>query len=313
MVLKITLEATAEGVDWVRMAVAATEPATPIILEPSTSSSASVWAYQIQLGFADTWEGRQQLDVCLKKLSPLERSGLISTPAIEEGQFSETSLTSGRLGQVGRFVLALPNTDLTLQPEELPLYLPPSLGFGSGNHPATVLSLQLIQRYWQSQAPVQPSQPIQVVDLGCGSGILSLACARLGGSVLALDNDSVAVAATQTAVGANGLASQIRVQTGSLGQGTQFGHWLGGEVAANLEAAHPQAVDLIVANVLARLHLALAPDYAATLKPGGYLITAGFTTDYEAELNTAFAQAGLVLVDRIVVQEWAALMHRNSA
>jgi ribosomal protein L11 methyltransferase len=309
--LEVTLASKAEGVDWVRMAVAATasdtSTKTSILVMPLATDSE--WNYSVQITFANTWAGRKQLEALLQKLSPLERSGITAPPEIDEVETPNTGTNLASVEKIGRFVIALPQAEVALQPGDLPLYLPSSLGFGSGNHPATVLSLGLIQRYWETQTPVRP----RVLDLGCGSGILSLACARLGGQVLALDNDPVAVEATQAAVAANGLAQQITIQTGSLGHGSEFGHWLGCEVASEITAVAATGIDLLVANVLARLHLALANDYAATLQVGGCLITAGFTTDYEAEVNAGLQAAGLVQVDRGTSNEWVALMHARRA
>lgn len=318
--LAVSLAATAEGVDWVRMALAAVASQTKISLadfKPEFNPGLDpegAWDYNLQFGFADTWAGRSQLQACLAKLAPLERSGLIASPAIDQVSTPTEIINPSVLGRIGAFVIALPPSEsedaVELNPGEIPLYLPASLGFGSGSHPATILSLRLIQRYWSTYTSL--AQP-QVLDLGCGSGILSLACARLGGKVLAIDNDPVAVQATQNAVDVNGLEQQISVQAGSLGRGSDFGHWLGSDISTEPTKVAATGFELLVANVLARLHLSLAQDYVATLNLGGYVITAGYTADYEAQLNADFAAVGLVLVNREAQQDWVALMHQRES
>jgi ribosomal protein L11 methyltransferase len=156
---------------------------------------------------------------------------------------------------------------------------------------------------------------MNVLDLGCGSGILSVAMAKLGANVLALDNDSVAVQATQDAVSLNGVEGQVTVMEGSLGAGSDLGHWMGRETLSNVPTINQAATfDLIAANILARIHVALADDFARSLRrttaQTGFLITAGFTSDYKDDVSTALVESGLELVDCETLNEWVAFAHR---
>ena len=212
-----------------------------------------------------------------------------------------SSLPIYRIGD--RFVVLSPHVSYQPEAHELTLKIGTGLAFGSGLHPATIVSLRLLGRH------VVPGSA--ALDLGCGSGILSVAIAKLGAQVLALDNDEIAVAATQAAVQQNQVEPLVTVQRGSLGQGSEMGHWMGGEAIAATPAVAPvQAFDLIAANVLARIHITLAPDYRQALRPDGTLITAGFTADYADEVDAALVEAGLVQVDREQIDEWIGLAHR---
>src|ERR1700712_5240509 len=93
-----------------------------------------------------------------------------------------------------------------------------TLCFGTGLHPTTQLCVGFIEQY------VTPGMP--VLDLGCGSGILAIAAARLGATVLALDTDTIAVTATREKVERNDVAGQVSVAEGSLGDGANLDHWL---------------------------------------------------------------------------------------
>src|SRR5437868_6610119 len=75
------------------------------------------------------------------------------------------------------------------QPGDIVLRLDPGMAFGTGLHPTTQLCIGFIEQY------VKPDMP--VLDLGCGSGVLAIAAARLGATVLALDTDPIAVTATR--------------------------------------------------------------------------------------------------------------------
>jgi ribosomal protein L11 methyltransferase len=106
---------------------------------------------------------------------------------------------------------------------------------------------------------------------------------------------------------------------GSLGQGCELGHWMGGEVLGEVKSIgstaltdHPGIApfDLIVANILARVHITLAPDFKRSLTPSGLLITAGFTKDYEEAVAAALGKEGFEAVDCERLQEWVAWMYR---
>ncbi len=153
-----------------------------------------------------------------------------------------------------------------------------------------------------------------VLDLGSGSGILSVAAAKLGAKVLAVDNDGVAVQATQDAIHLNNVEQQVTVMKGSLGQGSTLGHWMGGTIGTVPSIQADVSFDLIVANILARIHIALAPDFRQSLrhtdKNRGLLITSGFTTDQEEAVSTAIVESGFEALEREPLDEWVALAFR---
>ena len=107
------------------------------------------------------------------------------------------------------------------------------------------------------------------------------------------------------------------VMEGSLGSGNDLGHWMGGSTSDNLPTSNVKSsFDLIVANILARVHIALAHDFQHALRTGahtGFLITAGFTTDYQEEVDAALIEAGFEAIDYERRNEWVALAHRLKA
>lgn len=316
---ELSLNTTPEAVDWIRTLLSGTDyPEDVYVTEyvPSSESSQipdsesdadrSNWAFTVRLYLPNDGRANQREQTITQQLMALQRTGL--TTALERAIVPhKPPQTDGHLihpiGQ--RFVVLSPDASYALE-GQLPIYLNHSLAFGSGTHPATVLSLRLLERY------VLPE--MHTLDLGCGSGILSIAMARLGATVLAIDNDRTAVQATIDAVNCNQLTSQIAVQAGSLGQGSELGHWMGAGMMDPVPAIHvSNRFDLIMANVLARIHVALADDFRCALRSSqqaGLIITAGFTTDYEPEVDYALQAAGFEAVDREHLQEWVALVHR---
>jgi ribosomal protein L11 methyltransferase len=247
------------------------------------------------------------VDAIARQLSPLERTGLttelqvsVVAQPIDSEEFVVHPIGQG-------FVILEPGTNYQPKNGEILLRIQPSLAFGSGLHPATRLSLQLLEQY------VKPG--MQTLDLGCGSGILSVAMAKLGAQVLAVDNDVIAVQATHTAIKENGVESQVTVLEGSLGSGSNLGHWMGGEVGEDLTAIEtkPQ-FDLIAANILSRVHVALAQDYRQALKQEsnqpGLLVTAGYTTDHAEDVVVALTEAGFRAIDQVQLDEWAAVVYQ---
>ncbi len=315
--IELSLDTTQEAVDWVCTLLAETIDIADVQITKYFSDSDtqdvvnSIWAFTIRLYLPYDAQVRRRIEKIENLLSPLHRTGLateIQTTLVTE-KLPNADIQSPFVHRIGkRFVVqALDAPDQSQTADEVIIKLQKTLSFGSGLHPATILSLQLLERH------ICPS--MNVLDLGSGSGILSVAIAKLGAKVLALDNDSIAVQATQDAVRLNGVEQQVRVLQGSLGCGSEMGHWMGGNTSANVSKVDGIGnFDLIVANILARIHMALADDFRQALRctdaQTGLLITAGFTTDHEESVTAALTAAGFEIIDCVRFNEWVALAHR---
>ncbi|WP_341528670.1 50S ribosomal protein L11 methyltransferase [Nostoc sp. UHCC 0302] len=317
--IELSLDTTHEAVDWVRTLVAETINIDDIHITKYAAQNLDAediahppWSFTIRLYLAYDVHSRLRVEKIVNLLSPLYRTGLtteIQTTVVEEKLTNADVLNpvAHRIGK--RFVVLAPDVLYQSQAaDEIILRLKTSLSFGSGLHPATILSLQLIERH------IVPK--MNVLDLGAGSGILSVAIAKLGATVLALDNDSIAVQAAQDAVHLNKVEQQVTVMEGSLGCGSELGHWMGGDSINNVPKIEAiEKFDVVVANILARMHTALANDYQKALRQtnpqSGLLITSGFTTDHEEDVNRALTEAGFEFVDCERLNEWVALAHRK--
>lgn len=146
-------------------------------------------------------------------------------------------------------------------PQAVNLILDPGLAFGTGTHPTTALCLE-----WLAGADLAGKE---VVDYGCGSGILAIAAARLGAKHLwAVDNDPQALVATRDNAARNGVTEQLSVC---------------------LPPAFPQLkADLLLANILAGPLVSLAPLFAAHLKPGAPLVLSGILKTQEPDIRRAY-------------------------
>lgn len=177
-------------------------------------------------------------------------------------------------------------------PSDVVLALDPGMAFGTGLHPTTRLCLAGVER-WADEGRFGPGTAARggtrVLDVGCGSGILSIAAGLFGAeSVLGLDTDQIAIDATTANARRNRLARRIRARAGSLPSGQP-------------------PFDLVLANLIASLLVTLAPGLAAELRPGGRLLASGIFVDREADVQAAFGTVGLDVVGRWAEGEWVAL------
>jgi ribosomal protein L11 methyltransferase len=164
------------------------------------------------------------------------------------------------------------------------------LAFGAGSHETTrgcLIALDRLARRRRFRRPL---------DLGCGSGILALAMARLWHvPVLAVDVDPVAVATTRRNAAINGLARFVRAT-------------VAGRVPPRDRIARGPGYDLILANILARPLVMLAPDIARALAPGGVVVLAGILAHQQRAVVAAYRAQGIALGARVVLGDWPTLI-----
>jgi len=212
---------------------------------------------------------------------------------VQEEDWAESWKEFFQVEHIGRRLVIRPTwRKYEPQPGEIVLDLDPGMAFGTGQHPTTRLCLRAVEEL------ARPGD--RMLDLGCGSGVLSLAAAKLGcASVLALDTDQIAVEATRANAWLNGAGSVIRAQQGSLGPTWPL-------------ATEPRAfVDLLVANISAAVLVNLAPDITAALPPGGTFIGSGIVAERANEVLLALAAAGL-RTERIDAEAgWRAIVSRR--
>lgn len=258
-----------------------------------------------------------RLEQGLWALGMMRPVGPLQARPLQEEDWANAWKAHYPVQRIGKRTVIVPSwLEYEPQPDDVVLYLDPGMAFGTGLHPTTRLCIQLLERY--------AAADMRTMDLGCGSGILAIAAAKLGAQpILALDNDPIAVQATIQNVQRNGVEHIITTVEGSLGPGAELGHWLGSDWATQQRKATPGSgpiafdpdgeFDLIVANILANVHVLLAPHLVGALKPGGLLVTSGIIADREADVAEAFAAAALDQIERHIEGEWVALVHRRAA
>jgi ribosomal protein L11 methyltransferase len=192
---------------------------------------------------------------------------------------------------IGERLMVLPAWVEQGDPDRIPVHIDPSMAFGTGTHPSTQLCLELLEKY------VQPGEP--VIDVGCGSGILSIAAVKLGAShALAVDIDLEAMRATEENAARNGVDERIEIGTGSVG-----------EIIDSKFSI--QKSPLVVANILATVIIELFGDGLPQLvRRDGMLIMAGILDEQAERVEQTARQHGLDFIERRSSGDWVALVYR---
>lgn len=184
-----------------------------------------------------------------------------------------------------RLIVAPPWEKAFPRDGQIVIIIDPGQAFGTGQHQSTQLVLRRIDRLAE-----RGRLPDRVLDVGCGSGILSLAALLFGAKqAVGLDIDPEAVIATRANAKRNGLEQGVSADNTPLDDVTE-------------------TFPLVLANITARELSDLAHPLAARLSPGGELVVSGILVDQIGQMSRVFASQGLKVVEQDSLAEWAALV-----
>jgi ribosomal protein L11 methyltransferase len=216
--------------------------------------------------------------------------GALRTRIVDEADWADAWKTHFPVMRIGRRLVIRPTWRRhRAAPHDVVLALDPGMAFGTGLHPTTRLCLAAIEAAGERG----DLDGARVLDVGCGSGILAIAAARLGAAgVLGLDIDPIAIEATVANARRNRLARRIRARVGSLPSGEP-------------------PFDVVLANLFASVLVTLAAPLRGELRPGGLLLASGIFSDREGEVVDALRAAGLAVVERAAEGDWVALAARR--
>ncbi len=169
------------------------------------------------------------------------------------------------------------------KPEELIIEIDPGMAFGTGTHHTTAMCMEMLEKIITPEA--------EVFDVGTGSGILSVAAAKLGAkSIVAVDIDANAVRIARENIAKNGLSGVIDVKEGDLLHGTEG------------------KADVIIANIIADIIIMLLPDVAKKLKTDGRFLASGIIEERENDIRKAAAANGIKVLEVQHKGGWAAML-----
>ena len=169
--------------------------------------------------------------------------------------------------------------------KELVIEIDPGMAFGTGTHETTSGCIQLMEKY------MKPGD--KVLDVGCGSGILSIAAALLGSrDILAIDIDPVAVEVTRENVELNKISEYVDTRYGDLTKGVSY------------------RADIVVANLMADLVMMLTKDVAKHLEDGGIYISSGIIDFKEEDVCETLKRCGFEIIEILKKGEWCTVAAR---
>ncbi|MCD1263716.1 50S ribosomal protein L11 methyltransferase [Shinella sumterensis] len=190
--------------------------------------------------------------------------------------------------RAGRFVVHGSHDRGTARIGEIAIEIDAGQAFGTGHHGTTAGCLEVIHKVMRARTVRR------VLDLGTGSGVLAIAARKLAPvTVLATDIDPIATRVARENVRLNGIASGIALETAPGFHSTAFGRH--------------GPFDLIIANILARPLMRMAPQLAAQLAPGGDVILSGILASQRWKVLAAYNSLGLRHVRTIWREGWVTI------
>ncbi|MBM3945042.1 MAG: 50S ribosomal protein L11 methyltransferase, partial [SAR202 cluster bacterium] len=231
---------------------------------------------------------RSRIQVGVMLVSQLAPVSPLKEREMEEEEWQDAWKKHFHVLHVGRRIVIVP-TWRQHKPgkSEVVIRLDPGMAFGTGHHPTTRMCLEALEQL------VRPG--MAVLDVGCGSAILSVAAARLGAArVLGLEIEPVAAQTGLRNAALNEASETVTVLEGSLPN----------------PAAAPAFYDIVAANISAKVIIGLADEMAAVAKPGGMLLASGILTERMDEVRGRLDAAGFEIENVQVDGDWVALTAR---
>ena len=230
-------------------------------------------------GHIDSDDLRQRINQALN--SDVTRT--LELERLEDQEWERAWLNDFHAMSFGQRLWICPQGKRPEQPDAVIVELDPGLAFGTGTHPTTALCLQWLDR--------TPLAQLELIDFGCGSGILAVAALKLGAKrVYATDHDPQAMQATAANAEKNAVLERLQL------------------CDSQHPATHP--VDLVMANILAGTLIELKDLLTRLTRPGGRIILSGILSEQAQRVSDAYAAAFSMSPPR-QQEEWILLEGRR--
>jgi ribosomal protein L11 methyltransferase len=251
------------------LAITLQDDADDPVLEPGPGAM-PLWPSVHLVGLFDADVARRQVTTALQQQAGIDRPDRLRWRQVDDQDWTRAWMDRFQPMKFGRHLWIVP-TGMEIPPDErnIEIRLDPGLAFGTGTHPTTALCLEWLD--------AQDLDEKRVVDYGCGSGVLGIAAALKGATiVVCVDNDPQALEATAANARRNGVDDRVICQAPE-----DFS-----ETAANL----------VLANILAGPLVGLAPRLAGCLRPGGHIVLSGVLEEQATQVAEAYGKLGIELV-----------------
>jgi ribosomal protein L11 methyltransferase len=250
-------------------------------------------------------ETRRKLEESLYYLGMIQTLPAPVFTSVEDQNWMEAWKVHYQPIPVGKRLIIVPTWLESPDANRVTIKIDPGMAFGTGTHPTTQLCLELIEEYFdhglgtiERESPAFAHRPSSVIDVGCGSGILSIAALKLGADfALGVDIDEASVKASRENASANGiLANQFEIGQSSVTE----------VLSTCFQIRNAQ---LVLANILAPIIIRLFNmGLAELVAPGGVLILSGILADQAEGVISSAEAYGLKLAEKRQVGDWVALL-----
>lgn len=229
-----------------------------------------------------------QIDLAARLVAALAPVSELKQKIIHEEDWANAWKKHFHVLNIGKNIVIVPTwLEHKQKPSDLIIHLDPGMAFGTGHHPTTKLCLEILEKVVGPQ--------MNILDLGTGSGILTIAAMKLGArSVVALDTDPLAIKATRSNLKVNTVGNGV-----ILGQGT-LPH----------AKAPLQTFDIAIANISAKTVLEQTQNLLSTLLPGGFLLVSGMIEERVQEITSHIKEFGASLECHAIEGDWNAILFK---
>ena len=231
----------------------------------------------------------------LKKAHPEYAPLLMTMDGLEDADWENNWKAFYKPMEIGERLIVIPDWEEADPQGRVALRMNPGLTFGTGSHATTRLCLQALEKL------VKPG--MKVLDLGCGSGILSIAALLLGAErAFACDIDEKAVDVAYENAALNGVGrDRYTVRAGDVLSDQGLRREMGG------------GWDVVVANIVSDVIIALAPAVGPLLAPGGVFLCSGVIDDRAVEVREKLEEAGFAVLESRSSEGWFSFTCRPAA
>ena len=250
------------------------------------------YAEESDQGFAQVAAVRMAMAE-LKKAHPDYAPLIMTVDGIEDADWENNWKAFYKPMEIGERLIVVPDWEQAEAGDRVELRLNPGLAFGTGSHATTRLCLTALEKHVE--------KGMRVLDLGCGSGILSIAALLLGAeSAFACDIDEKAVDIAYENAALNGVdRDRYTVRAGDVLSDKRLRREMG------------DGYDIVAANIVSDVIIALAPEVSRWMKPEGWFLCSGIIDDRAAEVRQVLEENGFAVAEEGQSEGWFGFLCRR--
>lgn len=229
---------------------------------------------------------RNQIDIGVRLVAHLATISPLKEKYVEEEDWQNAWKEHFHPLRIGRHLVICP-TWRTVETSEsdILIHLDPGMAFGTGHHPTTRTCMEILER------DTKPGD--RILDVGCGSGILSVVAVKVGAtSALGLEIDPVAARAGEENVRINGIKDKVQIVQGTLPS----------------PLAEARSFDIVAANISAKVVTDLAQHLIDSVAIGGKLIAGGIIEPHVEDVTKALNAVGASIDETFIDGDWVTLL-----